>query len=151
MLTQQVLHLPANVELAELTPLGNDQVRCPSCKSTFENGAKFCANCGYWLSNTQLTPNTPVSGIVSIFSIPVGLFVAIVIYKVLPKYDFIGFATLYLIVLVIFCAVISGLISSVIALIGPTINSKTNQNLGIIGIIQSILAIAVGCIYLFKR
>lgn len=140
--------LLANAEIAELTPLGKDQVRCPSCKAACEGTATFCDNCGLWLSNSGSITNKPVAGIVSMFSIPVGLLVALIVYKMMPKYDFLGFATIILIGLVLFGAVVSGLVSGAIAL-RPTMNSSTNPILGIVGVILTVLAI--GCIFLFKR
>lgn len=132
----------------ELIPLEMGQVRCPSCKAVNEGTATFCVNCGLWLSNRGSITNKPVAGIVSMLSIPVGLLVALVVYQVLPKYDFLGFATLILVGLVLFGAVVSGLVSGVIAL-RPTMNSYTNPILGVVGVIITVLAI--GCIFLFHR
>ncbi|NTW89033.1 MAG: hypothetical protein HGB26_07935 [Desulfobulbaceae bacterium] len=140
--------LQAKVEILELIPLEKGQVRCPSCNAANEGTAPFCDNCGSWLSNRGSINNKPVAGIVSMLSIPVGLLVALLVYKVLPKYDFLGFATLIVIGLVIFGAVVFGLVSGVIAL-RPTMNSSTNPILGVVGVILTVLAI--GCIFLFHR
>jgi len=138
----------AKEKFFELIPLEKGQVRCPSCKAANDDTATFCEICGLWLSNRGSITNKPVAGIVSILSIPVGFLVALLVYKVLPKYDFLGFATAILIGLVLLCAVVSGLVSGAIAL-RTTMNSRTNPILGVVGVILSVLAI--GCIFLFNR
>lgn len=140
--------LQIKVEFIELIPLEKGQVRCPSCKAANDDTATFCETCGLWLSNRGSITNKPVAGIVSILSIPVGILVALLVYKVLPKYDFLGFATAILIGLVLSGAVVSGLVSGAIAL-RPTMNSRTNPILGVVGVILTVLAI--GCFFLFNR
>ena len=134
--------LQSKVEPAELAQLGKDMIRCPSCKTECATTAAFCNSCGLSLSTFASINKQPVAGMVSIFSAPVGFFIVYAVAKILPKYDFLGFATLLLIWVVLICAGITGLVSGVIAL-RPTMNSRNNPPLGIIGIVLSVLIIGL--------
>lgn len=113
---------------------------CPSCKALCDETAKFCNSCGLLLSFYQDTQNEPSAGIVSILSSPTGFVIITIIAKILPKYDFLGFATVLLIWIILLSAGATSIVSGLIAL-RPTMNNIKNHALGIIGILLGVMTI----------
>jgi len=135
-------------------------IACPACNTNNEGARQFCKSCGNFLYNTLLSvkgessknSEKPISGCLSILSIPAGLLFTIIFISSAGIQDSWGFGVLLFVVLFVLVSAIFGIFSGAFAITpGKESEESSNSNatLGIIGMIVGVIVISI-IILLFR-